>query len=111
MGLYNNLFTNFTCSNCNKEGLREIQFKFGFLRLINYRIGDKIIWNDNQDEGRPHLNKVKVAGLPANKCCHCGYEDDECEIIVEKDIIKKVYLLKDEASYIKSNSYFIILEE
>lgn len=102
MSAFNILTAELQCYNCKVFYNSRIQFKFGDTWQIEYKIGDKIKWGGN-DIGRPGLKEVKVYGiLESNNCPSCNYEilQNEYDIFIENDIIKKVELLSDINDYL-----------
>jgi len=102
MSAFNILITELQCSNCKAFFKGRIQFKFGDTWQVEYKIGDKIMWGGN-DIGKPGLKGVKVYGiLESNHCPSCNYEilQNEYDIFIENDVIKKIELLSDISDYL-----------
>jgi hypothetical protein len=43
MGMYNTLSFNIKCPKCNNHHEIEADFRFGFMNLYEYKIGDKLV--------------------------------------------------------------------
>ncbi|MFC0518498.1 hypothetical protein ACFFGT_30060 [Mucilaginibacter angelicae] len=112
MSTVNILFAEMACSNCNNLYEQQVQFRFGELWQYSYKMGDRIKRGDEYyDIGKPGLPKVKALGCLVNNICpFCGFESPEdCDIIIEFDIIKDIQPLADLSKYTEENdySYFI----
>jgi hypothetical protein len=105
MGLFNILNVPIQCLRCGLEYAGQIQFKFGATRHLEYQLGDTLAWGYNE-EGKPHLPRVKVYGILQNdECPKCGValeqqKDDEYDILVENDVLKSHTLMATYADYL-----------
>lgn len=107
MGLYNRLKTILRCGNCQSEFPAHLQFKFGNLWLIEYKIGDTISWGKPQS-GISGLPRVKVYGiLEKENCPHCSipFEVEEFDILVENDVIVSFEPLSDYHYWLNDGDY------
>ncbi|SFM73717.1 hypothetical protein SAMN05428949_0614 [Chitinophaga sp. YR627] len=113
MGAYNILITDITCSYCNTSHEVKVQFKYGLTWQLDFRIGERIQWETRYDIGTPGTEKVKVYGIRESDpvCPHCGHpEDEEYDIIVEKDIIKSMSPMKNPQDYLNDDEgCFVII--
>ena len=112
MGWFNLLSYNRKCSNCGEHHATYIQFEYGFTRLLEYQMGDKIKWDGSiHNIGNPTAHKVKVLGLfQINNCPSCGYLLPEyINILIESRIIKTIaeFTEKDRSQYLSHNSEYI----
>jgi len=88
MGLFNTLTATAACPVCKREGLFEVQFKYGKTWQYDYRLGDPLNWSGTQaDRGSPGARKVRVEAIAANPCPYCGTEDLEFDVMVDGDRI------------------------
>ncbi len=44
MGMFNILNADLTCRYCQFHGEMYIEFKFGFLNMDKYKLGDELVW-------------------------------------------------------------------
>lgn len=113
MGSFNTLIIDITCNNCQTSHEIKIQFKYGLTWQLYFRIGDPIQWHGRYDIGTSGTEKVKVYGIRESDpiCPHCGHtEDEEYDIIVEKDIIKSISPMKNPLDYLNDNDgCFVII--
>ncbi|MBD2769650.1 hypothetical protein IC235_17305 [Hymenobacter sp. BT664] len=104
MGFFNALNVPIQCLHCGQEYAGRIQFKFGATRQLEYQLGDTLAWGYNE-EGKPHLPRVKVHGILENdECPKCGVvleqqKDGEYDILVENDVLKSYSLMITYADY------------
>jgi hypothetical protein len=89
MGAYNILRVESICPLCKKRGIFEIHFKYGFMRLREYSLGDQLEWGGN-DAGVPGAARVLVQGLSGRACPNCHEEFIDFDIVVERDRIARV---------------------
>ena len=89
MGLFNTVTVDEVCENCHSAVNRRVQFKYGDVRLHQYRIGDSLEWDGNKI-GRPGLKRVRVSGFP-EQCPVCKFEPTTMyEVTIERDRIVSV---------------------
>lgn len=108
MGLYNTLKANLTCSKCNKKSEFEIQFKYGNVRLFEYKIGDMLLWG-RKNTGIRTTKKVVLDGV-STPCKYCGV-DNEFLIYVYCNKIASVETNNGQYDFLKNNEYYIVLDE
>jgi len=121
MGFFNILKTEIRCSNCGEPFLADIQFKFGHTRQLEYRLGEKLIWDGGgkwrtNDVGKPDLPAVNVYGIAEDSICpHCShFNEEEFDIKVEFDTIISVKTMTDYKNYLDyeegEGCYYEIIE-
>jgi len=93
MGMYNILHCDVVCPHCGARIHADAEFRFGFLDLANYQIGDRLAWADKNGKG---LRYPKIEPQGGN-FVDVGYvECDVCkqsffiDILIEKDVITGV---------------------
>jgi hypothetical protein len=87
MGLFNYLYAKVDCPICGHNAEREIQFKYGQLRLYKYALGDHL----KPDEGITFPNNIRVKGITDCDVCETHYL--VCEIHVGNGTIKRIEML------------------
>lgn len=102
MGMFNTLHAPLLCPACHFIYLGGFQFKFGMTWLLDYQLGDKLLWDEcgNIDEGRPHLTRVKIYALLVNVTCpSCGATrgegEDEFDLYAEDDVLLSLTPMED----------------
>lgn len=88
MGAFNILTSKITCPVCKKDGVFEIQFKYGDVWQKEYKVGQSVAWGGN-DIGLPNLKKVLVEGI-GGPCPNCGTDFINFNLILESDVIVDV---------------------
>jgi len=97
MGMYNTLFHRCHCPHCGDMVLVDIQFKYGSLHLIEYQLGDAIIWDGARERGSKQEGELDVSGLGScpscsryidcvihismNKLCSVSFDPEKFEMI------------------------------
>jgi hypothetical protein len=111
MGMFNILNAKCKCSSCSNEADFAIQFKYGYLRLLKYKLGDTLEWNTESKHsnlGIPSIGRVVVDGVSQNACPVCSHNSD-FYIFVEKDTIHSVHPATSEYKF--NVDTFIVLQE
>jgi hypothetical protein len=78
MSLFNvlQLETSPKCNRCGESPSRFISFRYGHVRQVTYRIGDRIRWDDTRNDiGDSALRCVEAFGLDMG-CDRCGLDSD-----------------------------------
>lgn len=83
MATFNELELLYAC-DCGDESIRSVQFRYGFLRLIKYRIGSVVVWQ-RPSIGRGSHETACVQGW-INACESCAVEGDVAVIVVRGKI-------------------------
>jgi len=83
MGFFNTLICTMPCPACGVTGERRVQFKYGYTRQIEYRVGEILSW-DGPEVG------VQVAGTTATcgvveDCPACGVGGQDVVIAFDND--------------------------
>ena len=108
----NELHIQLTCPFCKADIMYPIQFRYGYVRLIAYRLGDKIRWDSHEhDIGQPGWKRVVVNGW-TGFCPNCKSTEDWDEdyyIFVEDDVIKGAEVA--DGRYGFKDDDFLLLEE
>jgi hypothetical protein len=84
VGMFNTLLFEGTCPRCGFSGEMEAEFKFGYLSLIHYKMGDKVEWVGNRKSGRPENGLYVGDGYVV--CPKCD-KDFWLTITVNHDVI------------------------
>jgi hypothetical protein len=112
MSAFNVLKANVHCSNCNTFYEASIQFKYGDIWQLKYRVGDKIKWGGN-DIGKPNMHKAKVYGiLEEDKCKNCGEINsiNEFDIYLKDDVIIEVKPMENITEYFSTEGNYFVIE-
>lgn len=91
MGIYNILIINEKCPACGVEDTIKVQFKMGYLDLIEYQLNDKIVWAHGLALHRsPHQDRPERGNYIGEGYILCEFCDFEylINITIENDIIK-----------------------
>jgi hypothetical protein len=107
MGLYNTLIVDLTCPNCEKKSEARIQFQFGQLGLLQYKIGDTIAWGSRNDVGSPNLVNVKLYGIiESTVCplCNANNIPEEYDIFVTNNVILNVLPIESLTDYLHGDA-------
>lgn len=105
MGAFNILKADLTCRHCKFHGEMEIEFKFGFLNLIEYRLGDELVWIGNRKsypKKRPQDGHYIGEGYVECPNCHKDFwviinvVSDKIES-VEVDYTREGYIVDDDS--------------
>ena len=83
MAIINELEVLYDCG-CGNASLRIVQFRYGFLRLVKYRIGSTIVWRSPSVGGGPEENACVQGWITS--CASCGIEGDVAVILVRGQI-------------------------
>lgn len=97
MGMFNLLKTNMYCPMCNKTHDLEAEFRFGYLNLLEYSIGDKMAW-----ESGAHPVDGRFIGEGYVECEE-SHRDFWVDIVIENNTIDKVVVRHDREGYIKKD--------
>lgn len=104
MGLFNTLLVDAICINCSSEITLPIQFKYGFARQLQYRLGDSLDWRSKDEEkpwlvanelgnvGSSEFRNVIASGI-AEDCPHCGQqalENEDLYVVIKDNVIDSV---------------------
>lgn len=92
MGMYNILEMDFYCPKCRQTLETDVEFRFGFLNLDRYKIGDKLIRGDDlmrktRIENRRPDDNIYI-GDGYTECPNCN-QDYFLNITVRNDVILK----------------------
>jgi hypothetical protein len=90
-----------------------IQFYFGATRNLVYNIGDKVAWGYNE-EGQPGIPSVKVYGVLQDEICPvCGKinENQDYDVFLEYDVIKKIEKMADIRDYDNDHQYKVLKDK
>lgn len=105
MGMYNILVTTCSCPKCKKAHSIEAEFRFGFLNLRKYTLGETVEWDERNnslyDYGankRPENGNYIGEGYVECDLCHHDYWVD---IVVKNDILSEITIRNDKQGYIK----------
>lgn len=94
MGLFNVVIALVPCSKCGAESEQHIQFKYGDMWTLEYRIGSSIVWGPGgalTTIGLPGKARVLVEGQ-GGPCPLCGLEFLDYDVLIDKDVIREVRL-------------------
>ena len=110
MSAYNIAIVNLPCKRCDVTSTRVVQFKYGNVRQLEYRVGDSLLWGGN-DIGVPGRLSVVVDGIVEGKCSNCGFDREwSVYVYLERDRIAHVVSATGEHDFVGAQSNFIILE-
>ncbi len=124
MGLFNTVGIERVCPNCGNLVEFKVQFKYGYVRDHEYRIGDRLQWGRDfpdkpyayrGDVGKPGTRQVVVDGI-AEGCPVCGYSYGpdgvlDYEVWVEDDQIVAVRPASGRHTFEHEDSYIVLQEE
>lgn len=83
------------CRNCHTEICLQIEFRFGYVRLLKYKIGDRIEWGKGS-VGDPSMTRVVANGYANSDCPECQAEKagggDEYYVFIEDGTIQAIEL-------------------
>lgn len=83
MGMYNTLFHSCQCPHCGDMVRMGIQFKYGSLHLIEYQLGDAIVWDGVRERGSKQEGAIDVPGI--GRCGSCSrYIDFVIHVLMNK---------------------------
>jgi hypothetical protein len=100
VSLHNVLLVELTCPRCGHHAVHEVEFKFGLLDQLTYRLGDEVRWAGGQ-RGKP-LRRPPAGDLDGEgyvECPRCG-KDFWVDIDVRGDQIVAAAPDPDRAGYI-----------
>lgn len=103
MGMYNLLtVVELVCPRCQKLILAQAEFKLGFLKLANYKLGDYLEWDANNKglqlpKSRPTDGNIE--GEAYVECAEC-HKDFWLQVSVQGDRIITVQVNPDRKGYI-----------
>lgn len=106
MSAFNVLVGLARCPGCEHVEEFEVQFKYGNTWQNRYKLGDKIQWGGN-DIGQPDCERVVVEGI-GGPCPHCGKDDIEFDIYLERDSLTSLTVLGLERANFSKKGYQII---
>lgn len=106
MGLFNTVHDDFKCPACGKTGPFEVQFKYGFTRQLDFKIGDTLTW-EGQDVGIPGCEEVIVEAI-GGPCPNCGEKYIEFDLLLKKDRIVSITPIGAERPYETKEGYIIV---
>ena len=93
MGLFNRLYAILQCPRCGHVGESEIEFKFGYMQLFDYRLGDVLEWDSGFCLFKDHIDEGYA------ECAGC-LKDFWVTIYVKQDVIIDVQVDPDRPGYI-----------
>lgn len=86
MGAFNQVEVEETCPSCNKNIVRQVQFKYGDVQQLTYRLGDTLAWGGN-DRGDPGHEEVMVDAYP-EACPLCGHDPEVTyDVVIRRDVL------------------------
>jgi hypothetical protein len=84
VSVYNTLHVKMACPVCSDVADRQIQFRYGHVRLHDYVIGARVVWGPDA-EGDPRHPRVVVDGW-LDECEQCGFEGRHAVFIRENTV-------------------------
>lgn len=88
MGAFNTLKADIRCPVCSKDGVFEVQFKYGDTWQHEYHLGDHLRWGGNDVGDRSdRVARVEAIGGP---CPHCSTDYLTFTVIVEDNVLTRV---------------------
>ncbi|MCP2267740.1 hypothetical protein LV75_000222 [Actinokineospora diospyrosa] len=112
------------CPECGSRDDHTIQFHFGYCRVHEYEVGDKIIWGSSFENGEPGHRLVVTHGTTITACSDnpdCpgpsvpGCDADSFDIFIEEDVITHVRWATGEfrfyAEPYRNDSHFFVLDD
>ncbi len=99
MGMYNQLFTEMLCPRCGACTPMDIEFKYGYLDMTVYSLGDPIQWRlgrEIKNGGRPPGGSMEADGYA--ECSGCK-KDFWVTIKIVNDRITSVQVDNDRKPY------------
>src|ERR1043165_211112 len=99
MGMFNILNVSVKCPHCKYEGDMEAEFKFGFLNMDKYKLGDTLTWiggGKPYHKGRPADGNFVGEGYVECPNCH---RDFWLIIKVTNDKLESVQVNDTKAGY------------
>ena len=109
MGTFNTVSADLACPRCGSRAIRRIQFKYGNLRLHEYKVGDQLVWG-GVDVGRPGRARVVADGIMED-CEKCGLDEADFEVWMEVDRIVSVVASSGRYDFASARETFIVVEE
>lgn len=105
MGMYNILKVTLDCPRCGEKAEMEAEFRFGFLNLDTYRIGDTLKWDDRGKglrfpKQRPPNGDYVGEGYVVCPACN---KDFWIKITVRHDRIVSAEIDPDKPGYISDS--------
>lgn len=99
MGLYNILHVNVVCPRCHERVAVDSDFRFGYLRLIEYQIGDMIQWHDDGSAQARRPPQGSLDGEGYAECPQC-HKDFWLKIRVRHDRLEAAEVDRTRKGYI-----------
>lgn len=97
MGMFNYLRFEAKCPFCKEFVQFEAEMRIGYLNLDEYKIGDKVRWNNSNHKIKPKNRNLVAEGYV--ECSKCN-KDFWIDIIVKEDIISAINV-SDKKGYIE----------
>jgi hypothetical protein len=100
VSLHNILLAEFACPRCDYDGVHEVEFKFGWLDQITYRLGDEVRWaggHGGKTLRRPPAGDLDGEGYA--ECPRCA-KDFWVDIDIRGDRVVAAVPDSDRAGYI-----------
>jgi hypothetical protein len=88
MAMYNLLNVQMRCPHCGNVSEMQAEFRFGFLNLDTYSLGDKLRWTDEHGNGLRFPNERPTGGN------YIGEAYVECPVC-HKDLWLTVWVVND----------------
>ena len=106
MGRYNTLFVESICTSCYSKTTLKIQFIYGEIWDHIYRLGDELLWGQNNvgEQGEKHV----VIDGEAEACDSCG-ETVDYLIFVEDNVIKSIRQNDGEYRFFGTDGFIILI--
>ena len=97
---------NLKCPKCSKEGEWIVQIKFGDPWMNEWKIGDKLHF----DEGSPPAGLIKTCGHAQSSCTNCKADGFDAEVYLRDMVFEKVILL-DEGCALDHEDDWVVVDE
>lgn len=91
MSAFNILLTTCECEICKKEVPFEVQFRYGKVWQLTYRISENLIWGGNS-VGDPNAKEARIEGI-GGPCPNCQTDNLEFEIHIQNNTINSCICL------------------
>lgn len=85
MSLYNTCTATMACPSCGQIALREIQFRFGHVRLYESVVGSRLVWGPDAVGEPQDVGEIAVDGW-LDQCAECGHEGRHAVFIRDQTI-------------------------
>lgn len=98
------------CNVCGEQSEIGVQFKYGSVWQLEYRIGDSLKWDGNNIIGEPG-HKCVVVDAVADSCPLCGADGYDCEIWIKDNVIARAERATGNYNFLQVQRTYVVVEE